>query len=59
VLAFPSAFQHAGQALTFGILAAACFAQAIFTYFFVQETSGRSLEEIAQMGSGRHREDRI
>jgi SP family arabinose:H+ symporter-like MFS transporter len=47
VLAFPPLFEAAGQALTFAVLAAACFAQALFAFLFVPETKGDSLEEIA------------
>lgn len=47
VLFFPSVFHAAGQGVTFGLLAGACFLQAIFTYSFVKETKGRSLEDIA------------
>ncbi len=47
VLLFPSVFHAIGQAATFGLLAAACFAQAIFTLVAVPETRNRSLEEIS------------
>lgn len=54
VLFFPSVFHGAGQAATFALLAAACFAQGAFTYLFVTETKGRSLEEI---GSGKSKQE--
>jgi SP family arabinose:H+ symporter-like MFS transporter len=47
VLVFPSIFHGAGQAATFAILAMACIAQALFTWAYVPETKGRSLEEIS------------
>ena len=47
VLYFPHVFATVGQAATFGMLAMACFVQAIFTVLFVQETKNRSLEDIA------------
>jgi SP family arabinose:H+ symporter-like MFS transporter len=47
VFIFPSLFAGFGQAITFGLLAAACLLQAFFAYLFVPETKGRSLEEIA------------
>jgi SP family arabinose:H+ symporter-like MFS transporter len=48
VLFFPLAFHQAGKAITFGFLAAMALAQAIFTWFFVPETKGKTLEEIEQ-----------
>jgi MFS transporter, SP family, arabinose:H+ symporter len=48
VLLFPFAFHQIGKAITFGFLAAMCFAQAIFTWFFVPETKNKPLEEIEQ-----------
>ncbi|MDV6330672.1 sugar porter family MFS transporter [Asticcacaulis sp. 201] len=48
VFIFPSLFAGLGQAITFGLLAAACLLQALFAFLFVPETKGRSLEEIAQ-----------
>jgi len=47
VLFFPAVFHSIGQAATFGLLAAACLAQAIFTFVAVPETKNRSLEEIS------------
>jgi MFS transporter, SP family, arabinose:H+ symporter len=47
VLVFPSVFQAMGQAATFGLLAAACLAQAIFTFAAVPETKNRTLEEVS------------
>jgi SP family arabinose:H+ symporter-like MFS transporter len=48
VFIFPALFASLGQAITFGLLAAACLLQAFFAYLFVPETKGRGLEEIAQ-----------
>jgi len=47
VLIFPTVFHTIGQAATFGLLAAACLAQAIFTWIAVPETRSRSLEDIS------------
>lgn len=47
VLAFPLVFHGIGQAATFGLLAFACGAQALFAWRHVPETRNRSLEEIA------------
>lgn len=47
VLFFPTVFHAIGQAATFGLLAAACLAQAIFTWIAVPETRNRSLEDIS------------
>jgi len=47
VLFFPALLHGAGQALTFGLLAAACLAQALFAIAFVPETRNRSLEDIS------------
>ncbi len=56
VLLFPSVFHAIGQAATFGLLAVACLAQALFTFVAVPETRNRSLEHIsAQWGKGAHR----
>jgi MFS transporter, SP family, arabinose:H+ symporter len=52
VLFFPLAFHQAGKAITFGFLAAMALVQAIFTYFFVPETKGKTLEEIAEFWKG-------
>jgi SP family arabinose:H+ symporter-like MFS transporter len=46
VLLFPLAFQQAGKVATFGLLATMALLQAVFTWRFVPETKGRSLEEI-------------
>lgn len=51
VLLFPAVFHTIGQAATFGLLAAACLAQAIFTYIAVPETRNRSLEDISAQWS--------
>jgi SP family arabinose:H+ symporter-like MFS transporter len=48
VLLFPKAFSYAGKGLTFGFLAAVALTQAWFTWKFVPETKGQSLEEIEQ-----------
>ncbi len=47
VLLFPSVFHAIGQAATFGLLAIACLAQALFTLAAVPETRNRSLEDIS------------
>jgi SP family arabinose:H+ symporter-like MFS transporter len=52
VLFFPLAFHRAGKASTFGFLAAMALAQAIFTWFFVPETKGKTLEEIEEFWKG-------
>ncbi|WP_443747164.1 sugar porter family MFS transporter [Asticcacaulis solisilvae] len=52
VLLFPGVFHAVGQAATFGLLAAACLAQAVFALVFVPETRNRSLEEIAARWAG-------
>ena len=52
VLFFPVVFNKLGQAGTFGLLGAACIAQALFFHFFVPETRNRSLEEIAHAWKG-------
>jgi SP family arabinose:H+ symporter-like MFS transporter len=48
VLLFPVAFQHVGKVGTFSFLAAVALFQAWFTWRWVPETKGRSLEEIGQ-----------
>ena len=47
VLFFPAVFHTIGQAATFGLLAAACLAQALFTLACVPETRNRSLEDMS------------
>lgn len=47
VLLFPTVFHAIGQAATFGLLATACLAQAVFTWIAVPETRNRSLEDIS------------
>ena len=51
VLLFPAVFHSIGQAATFSLLAAACLAQAIFTFVAVPETRNRSLEDISAQWS--------
>ena len=51
VLVFPTAFLHIGTAGTFAFLASMSFAQAWFSWRFVPETRGRSLEEIGRSWS--------
>jgi len=46
VLFFPSAFSQIGKVPTFGFLAVMALTQAIFTWWMVPETKGRSLEDI-------------
>jgi MFS transporter, SP family, arabinose:H+ symporter len=48
VLLFPLAFHRVGKISTFGFLASMAFAQALFAYWFVPETKGRTLEEIEE-----------
>ena len=47
VLFFPLAFNQIGKAITFGFLATAALAQALFAWFFLPETKNKPLEEIA------------
>lgn len=53
VLFFPLAFNQIGKAVTFGFLAAMALAQAIFAWFFLPETKGKSLEEIERFWSSK------
>lgn len=46
VLLFPLAFAKLGKVPTFAFLAVMSLLQAIFTWFFVPETKGKTLEEI-------------
>jgi MFS transporter, SP family, arabinose:H+ symporter len=46
VLFFPWVFSEVGKAVTFGFLALMCICQALFTWRFLPETKGRTLEEI-------------
>jgi MFS family permease len=49
VLLFPLAFQKVGRVGTFGFLASMSLLQAWFTWRYVPETKGRSLEEIESL----------
>jgi sugar porter (SP) family MFS transporter len=51
VLFFPLAFSRLGKPATFGFLAAMCLLQAIFTWFYVPETKGKTLEAIEKFWS--------
>lgn len=51
VLFFPAVFNSIGQAATFGLLATACLAQALFAVLALPETTNRSLEEISSQWS--------
>lgn len=51
VLFFPAIFQALGQAPTFGLLATACFAQALFTYLVLPETRNVALEDVEALWS--------
>lgn len=53
VLFFPMAFSQIGKAATFSFLAAMCLVQAIFAWFFLPETKGKSLEEIERFWSSK------
>ena len=53
VLFFPMAFSQIGKAATFGFLTAMCLVQAIFAWFFLPETKGKSLEEIERFWSSK------
>jgi SP family arabinose:H+ symporter-like MFS transporter len=48
VLFFPYAFNRIGKGVTFAILAVVSLLQALFTWKFVPETKGKSLEEIEE-----------
>ena len=58
VLLFPAVFHAMGQAATFGLLAVACLAQAVFTWVAVPETRNRSLEAIPPSGGAKPHHDR-
>ncbi len=49
VLFFPIAFHQVGKVPTFCFLAVMAFLQVIFTWRFVPETKGRTLEEIEEL----------
>ncbi len=48
VLLFPLAFHRLGTIITFAFLACMSFLQAAFTWKFVPETKGKTLEEIEE-----------
>jgi hypothetical protein len=48
VLFFPLAFNQVGKSFTFAFLAVMSLLQALFTWRFLPETKGKSLEEIEQ-----------
>jgi SP family arabinose:H+ symporter-like MFS transporter len=48
VLLFPLAFNHFSKSITFGFLAAMSLSQGIFTWLFVPETKGETLERIEE-----------
>lgn len=59
VLFFPLAFNQIGKAPTFFFLATMALAQVLYTWRFVPETKGRTLEEIEELweaGSGEGRQ---
>lgn len=49
VLLFPFAFAQLGTGATFGFLSAMCLLQAFFTWRYVPETKGRTLEEMESL----------
>jgi MFS transporter, SP family, arabinose:H+ symporter len=51
VLFFPYAFNQIGKGWTFAFLGAMALAQALFTWRFVPETKGKTLEEIEEQWS--------
>jgi SP family arabinose:H+ symporter-like MFS transporter len=53
VLFFPVAFHRIGKLTTFGFLALMALAQALFAWWFVPETKGRTLEQIEEYWSPR------
>ena len=55
VLFFPVAFNQIGKAPTFFFLAAMALVQVLFTWRFVPETKGRTLEEIENLWNGPER----
>jgi len=55
VLFFPYAFNRIGKSTTFGTLAAMSMLQAVFTWFFIPETKGKSLEEIEEFWQEKER----
>ena len=46
VLFFPLAFHRVGRVFTFAFLASMALAQALFAWWFVPETKGKTLEQI-------------
>ncbi|HTY82736.1 MAG TPA: sugar porter family MFS transporter [Silvibacterium sp.] len=53
ILLFPLAFNQAGKIPTFTFLAGMALLQAIFTWRFLPETKGKTLEEIEDYWSGK------
>jgi len=49
VLVFPAMLKHLSTAITFGVLAFFAAAQLLFTFKYMKETKGKSLEEIEKM----------
>jgi MFS family permease len=55
ILFFPLAFHQIGRVPTFCFLALMALLQALFTWRFVPETKGRTLEEIEDLWNGGRR----
>lgn len=49
VLVFPAMLNKLDAGITFGILAVFAFGQLVFTFMYMKETKGKSLEEIEQI----------
>jgi len=59
-LFFPYAFNRIGKSTTFGTLAAMSMLQAVFTWFFIPETKGKSLKKsknLARKGAEQSRHE--
>jgi sugar porter (SP) family MFS transporter len=54
VLLFPLAFHQAGKLATFAFLACMSLLQAVFTWRYLPETKGKTLEEIEDYWTGKH-----